>query len=105
MATTFSFDAVELTAVIAEWEALHTDLLAQRTGFDELQRLTAQLPAEDIMTRTFINTASHAATAANGSSEDVLIFVDKFLRKLKEAKDNYASMDEGGANLISVVME
>lgn len=105
MATTFTFDADEFKAVVAEWEKLLAELKEQRAVFKDLQGLAAQPPAEDEATQAFLQQARTALQSAHGSGEALLDYVERFLGNLRMASTKYVATDTNGANVISVVVE
>ena len=105
MCSDFMFDPEEFRRVRAEWEELQRQVGQARGRFQDLVRSTFQLPAEDVVTRGFLERARAAVDAAHVSNGALRSYVDAYLANLERTAATYASGDADNARLLKGTTE
>lgn len=105
MCSDFMFDPEEFRRVKAEWEELQRLVGHAQGQFQDLFRSTSQLPAEDVVTRGFLERARAAVDAARVSNEALGSYVDAYLTNLEQTAAAYARSEADNARLIEGATE
>ncbi|WP_199432461.1 hypothetical protein [Qaidamihabitans albus] len=88
----WTFDREQIEAVIGKWEALLEDVQEDRALLNGLMG-TVVHPSEDDPSKKFVNLVWDGLGSLSESNTSMLVYIDNFLGKLRDARDRIAKAE------------